>query len=525
VGPQYTDVAIPSPACQFDLATSANTTGSPTLTDENPPLPDHQQNAMPTNAEKDDPFHGFQQSQISEESSHSVSRKEATFLGLPVELRNEVYRRLLVVGQGPEFTPFDTPDGRIDVRILGVCKKIREEARRVLVRENRWIYVSPPEPVDYDCEKLDINMVVDPPAQIKLGNEDMGEFTRRVETFLCIGSHPKGPMFESSPLEGCFFAFNSRSFANMCDTISYYAAAYDNILVFGHAPQLLSENPRMYHNILFPLALIRELGNVIFFPPEDPEVREIVRSMKTTMDDFDMMTKHILVWKHEAERELRQNRLAEAAHYFECGGNAAARWSGRVQELYLLVGAQSSTSANDFWSVEADLHNCCCSCINKLVDLRRYGQSLRIAKSSLPQIIMCLLVADMAFPWPGMSDSQRRTAHLNRSTAYRNRAEWETYHGDSNESRIRAWFEEAAKDLFYADQLTPRAERNEALITDVNQRLGRIATTELHAPLRTFHDPASNLVWVGDVRLVEQWERAGPVQDLPSRRLRTALSQ
>jgi hypothetical protein len=74
-------------------------------------------------------------------------------------------------------------------------------------------------------------------------------------------------------------------------------------------------------------------------------------------------------------------------------------------------------------------------------------------------------------------------------------------------SEARRYFEEAAKDFFYTEQLMKSSERKPELLAEVNQALGRPDTTIDHAPLLSLRMLHSALVLQLDSRLTEIWDR------------------
>jgi hypothetical protein len=104
------------------------------------------------------------------------------------------------------------------------------------------------------------------------------------------------------------------------------------------------------------------------------------------------------------------------------------------------------------------------------------------------------------------SGPQRQKAHFCRAIAYRNRAEWEILHA-TVKSEARRYFEEAAKDFFYAEQLMKPSERKPELLAEVNRALGRPETTVEHAPLSFLRVLDSALVLQLGSRLMEIWNR------------------
>ena len=66
---------------------------------------------------------------------------ENTFLGIPVELRLEIYKHVLTLDRSPECPPSAVPYQNWHLQILRLNEQIRAEASRVLQKTNTWIAV------------------------------------------------------------------------------------------------------------------------------------------------------------------------------------------------------------------------------------------------------------------------------------------------------------------------------------------------------------------------------------------------
>ncbi|PGH07576.1 hypothetical protein AJ79_06246 [Helicocarpus griseus UAMH5409] len=73
--------------------------------------------------------------------SEGSCRPKTGFLSLPLEIRNEIYSHLLVLDQSMGAGDMNKHLNQVlDLQILGVSKKIREEAFYILLYRNTWIH-------------------------------------------------------------------------------------------------------------------------------------------------------------------------------------------------------------------------------------------------------------------------------------------------------------------------------------------------------------------------------------------------
>jgi hypothetical protein len=118
-------------------------------------------------------------------------KKNATLLDIPCELRDEIYRNLLVIDQGPECIPDRGIAKNFPFGVLGVNRQIRKEALRVCPKENTWIHIiliSQDTSIEADKKLLGNLAFRLPQTQIRLRADDMPAFVHETSLGIYLGS-------------------------------------------------------------------------------------------------------------------------------------------------------------------------------------------------------------------------------------------------------------------------------------------------------------------------------------------------
>ena len=129
--------------------------------------------------------------------------------------------------------------------------------------------------------------------------------------------------------------------------------------------------------------------------------------------------------------------------------------------------------------------------VNKLLESRRATPMAREATGvSLMQLSTAVVFACDAF-WVGMSDEQHCEARYRRGIAIEHRADYESRRGPTpkrylpkvqDDTPTKPIYDDAAKELYFASQLSPNDSMIKAALARVDARLGRV-TDQRNAPM------------------------------------------
>jgi hypothetical protein len=437
----------------------------------------------------------------------SLPKNDPTFLGIPRELRDEIYRNLVVVDRGPEFIPDPVARNNFNFSIFQLNRQIREDALKICREENIWITISltsSSAQMTAADEKLIEMLVRRPQAMFKLSDQETLNVMSQRFLGICVGPGCGEPgKGIDRDCFGILFAFTQRAFAYLCNDLCRFRDSYKNMtLVVGDDMRM--SVPEFADKVMFPLRRIFGLKKVTMrdLPPED---HRILKTMTHPVRKWPVILYILELWKSKGKDAFLAKDFAQAAYYFDCGADAFIVLSEVAKGVGL---AALDIEGNDFHSLNVDLCNNLSLSINNLVESRRAGPHRRISNISLQQLDLAIHKSDNALKWPGLLDHQRKKAHYNRGIAYRNKADWEIQQpaDQSDLVKAREYLEEAARDFYFAKQLMGPSERALVPSQDVNRRLGRVKTTQRHARMvSAFIDDQSNEVFQADLRLVQMW--------------------
>ena len=159
----------------------------------------------------------------------SQTTSTPTFMGILRMLRNEVYRNLVIMDQGPECIPDPTSGDIIDPTIFGVSRQIREEALELYHNENPWITLSLTSSDDRQADDDLLRALTRrPQAQPRVQHEDLASFMWRSCLIIDVGRGCGKPGREVPRAKRltAFLAFNERAFAYLCDELFRNANRY-----------------------------------------------------------------------------------------------------------------------------------------------------------------------------------------------------------------------------------------------------------------------------------------------------------
>jgi tetratricopeptide (TPR) repeat protein len=440
----------------------------------------------------------------------SMESSPSSLMKLPLELRNEIYRNLLVADQGPKVLYNPTIWVRaISYPIFEVNHQIREEALRFYLKANTWISITltSKEPVRAQ-KKVLRTLSLDSEARFRVRTQEMRPFRHEASLAIHIKETPgMRPASKCTELESkdvnqrsCVFPFTEPEFGMMCTQLSICANTYKSLtLAFGREYPMSAHDRK--HKIMFPSSLIFGFDRLAAY--------DIMGSVKALKSFFKLgagaptqwrdVYNIISVWKLAGDEALVARDYLQALSLYDSSLQARCRLG---TDYNLAIPWATEETMWDNLKFEIKISSSLT--INKLVECYLSVSKHQISEISLDLLTKSIEACDSALNWPGLLEPQRATAHFNRAVAYRNRGEW-SLAGEDMKDGARRYFEQAARDFFYAEQLTGPQKWMSELITEVDRRLGRTATTIEHAPLTDYPLTNSNVVLQIDSRSVDKW--------------------
>ncbi|KAK7911153.1 hypothetical protein PG985_013634 [Apiospora marii] len=425
-----------------------------------------------------------------------------TLLGIPPEIRDQIYSYFVTIDQNYEHRGDTKYAGEsIDVTILHINRKIREEAWDSLIRTNLWVRVTHPEPgllgfFNVGC----INMV--PQSYIpcnKVSEEHLRRLIAKAEIHLMLDSTDEdtddSDIYSSESSEPFLFAYHPFHYNLLLQRLTEEVLECDSITVQMTPSTLI--NSSLFAKLLEPLCVLRDLRHVSFDGVEDcPALQSLQQDMQ-----------HPLFIRNEEGEKIDVMEIIKIQQYHQrLGRNAELRGHYSDAMCHYQVGRYARVMfPYDVGRLDGSPeYNTCCQIATELGlgysrSLHRY--MIQLEKSVLDGTLKDYVHSDTirnsidaccdALNFIGITDCQRREAHLYRAFALFRVAEYlrvlperdrnsspyvpDYYYnyyrpvlGKPHKASSEAAFAAAARDLFYAKNVTPSHDILEDLKVDDN---------------------------------------------------------
>ncbi|KAK8001654.1 hypothetical protein PG991_013876 [Apiospora marii] len=470
-------------------------------------------------------------------------------LRIPQEIRDQIYSYFVTIGQDYDHEGALYHAGEtIDVTILHINREIREEAWESLVRKNLWVRVTIP--ASEQLGPFDLGI---PYNQVP--EEHFKRLVAKADIHLSLGLAYENN--DSSDLDGnessdsFLFAYHPFHYNYLLQRLAENFLERSSIAIQLTPATLI--NSSMFTKLLEPLCVLRNMRNVSFDGVElCPALQSLARDMKRSL---------IIRDKGQTEDRVDMIELIEIQQFYQRRGRNAesqGRYSNAMcyyKAGYYATDISPDTASHMEGSPE---YSTCCNIdtefnIDFSRSLHRYVTQL---EKSVPNhtledhmkaetIDESITACCSALNFVGISDCQRREAHLYRafalfrvaeylrtlpepdrqSSSYGPRSYYNYYsqlpHPDSREAAYAA----AARDLFYAKNVTPSHD----ILADLEEE-----DKAMYRKLGFFTGPgypiASHEVpllgtWSGDPTLWASWKRRAPRRYLLMKLFRLRLNQ
>ena len=387
-------------------------------------------------------------------------RKGTRLIDIPVELRLEIFRHLLHAEYVYKPAPF--PQMKLDTAILGVSRRVRSEASKVLYEENQWILVK--------------------------GNWIGGDYGKYMQEcglpIICHGAamHIQNAALlidiklnrdngDPGTLETTAIAYSEESLDELCRTFWQDAlkCKMDITVTLTEQSDKLRSVP--HKRLLAPFSRVRGVQNAVI---QGASSQAQAEALKKVMEDGDW------TWPQIIDRLTNDKEEGNARFKLRSYLKAEISYLRAIvfkSEIADFIIHKHHLNRHIFWMNR--LAGTVCEIYN-----RHSLVALKLGKADC-----AIRSANDALLFPGITDNERARAHYRRGLGY---------------ASLRNDIE-AGKDFYYALDLYPADKFVKQQLDAVEDRLGRKITEDI-APLRTVVFEGGWLdQWKGDARLLQVW--------------------
>ena len=466
-----------------------------------------------------------------------------TLLGLPLEIRNQIYGYFMTIDRSTEYCPsLKRWQNNFNLNFLRVNRQLRAEAWEILRKTNLWIRLT---------------VVTETGASVKPDFRDGNSFRgRAVQPWLQSQEFPAADMdlLKSGTAlhiwigETCgtddgaesempcshselLFAYSKTSYSFFCNELFAKLPEYHNISIDVNPVLLSASSKYIMKELVTPLTIIRGATRAVFRRLSGRKAfRRLQNIMKTPVRTQSDIHEILMSFKDAGNVAFQEKNYSLAIHLYNRGVIAFGPLTEIAKAQNLPVGVPES---NEIYHVVGDIHSNYSLAVNKLVETRRLGNDRRIANVTHIQLQDAAISAAAALGWPGLLDDQRVKAHFRRAVAHENLADWLKQQDQKEnliasrliESQVMKIYDAAGKDYFYAMQAFGKTkgsdyemmrqgyerargksgplgcsgttdENTGFLMGDMDYKQG-YEVDEMQLP--------GGIVWKGDPRLVARW--------------------
>ncbi|KAI4600856.1 hypothetical protein KJ359_013019 [Pestalotiopsis sp. 9143b] len=466
-----------------------------------------------------------------------------SFLDLPREVRNKVYRSLLSVAHNPDGT-FVWISGCQYWRknfpglgLLGVNRQIRAEAWHVLVNDNAWISVTfcGDFQLFNHLGSSDSPFLVSGPRFIAriLSEEMRREIFSNAVMNLCLG--PKsGSKGKDEPRFDQLLVFHPKIWPDLVNEIAQQVDERHGIHITCRRDVHLdtSTSGRAFEDIVKTMFVIRGASEATVSGCGD-RLDALAASMATPIRNYADVLAIIGQFKDAGDDYVRQGNLRAAVQVYYQGYVASAvvlpekAVEGRALE--------GSPLGNSVYAAVMGLLDSWSQALTSDCDhqIKIYGSKMPTSQLPLdspppgvmlvdswrPQELLNTAVtgASAVLRWPGVTDKQRRLSHWHGASAFSVAAKLDEEALEKVKLTKSDCQMRAAKDYWYAMQIDgPDADLLQRLYTDMCRAINR--DPEEPFDLRTVRVPALG-DWTGDPTLIGMWGRNAMIMRLYQQRI------
>lgn len=437
----------------------------------------------------------------------------ATFLGLPLEIRDMIYGLILTVDPNPSLIEHDEEAYRFpDTQLFHVNAQVRREASEVLRSNNTWVMlVVISQSGEFDtqlhphlCFSQALFM-----APVEL-DEQRGFLQKRsiiINIGLGCGSRNTRPLLGDHHTATYLFAYNRQGFAYFCLRLWQCADVYNDMTVILHMPHPPPGNPRIVQSMMAELASIRGLQSVACLGFPQPQQGQLERHMMTRPVSRRDVFSHLRMLSDHAEAAVSTGQREEAIHRYRMACLTSnlmlksVRGSLVAHRPYQNACARINVefSYKKCAAILEFVGNCWDESNNRFANLSAY-----LFKNAVHEANLAML------GFPGSEVEFRLRAHQLRGNALRERAN----HGRMNDfeaAAIRSNLVNGALDFYFASLLVDRTTNPGLLevdrsLTHVEEELGTTnINTIAQAEIQSIIEPVTGVTYAMDVRLLRGW--------------------
>ncbi|KAK8066724.1 hypothetical protein PG997_013471 [Apiospora hydei] len=433
-------------------------------------------------------------------TADSPAIDDRSLLGVPLEIRRQIYSHFVTIDQDFEHEgDAEYPGECIGVTVLHVNRQIREEAWNCLITMNLWIRVSVAESTNSATFRLPD---LDEQRQSFLPYNGVSEehserLAKATGIHIWIGesdaADDNGDLDSSRCRESVMVAYHPLHYNMFLDSLAGKVAKFGSLTIQVH-PDTMSNKSR-FEKLLEPLCALRGVEDVSFAGVEDcAALQSLAQDMRRPLliadedsdedsdeeDNEDRRTDILeLIKIQQYHQRLGRNaelqgRYSDAMCYYQVGGWVKARFPEADGRL------EGSSEYNTCLHLATELLLGFGRSTHKYVtQTKRLSPDSTLYSQVLPETIQtCIASCSDALEFIGLSDSQRREAHLYRVFALFRVAEYlntlsrrdrrsspylptQYYRrssrgpGRRRHDHVGAARDAAARDLFYAKNVDP----------------------------------------------------------------------
>lgn len=234
-----------------------------------------------------------------------IDAAQSPFTGLPRELRDKVYRELLIPNFAHIFRRHRQRKFEMYPQILRVNKQIHKEAAHVLYEENAWVIIITKKYQGFQglCKNAKYPVVAYEYLEGYGGNP-----TLRIEHDSCLRETSFGSSTLVLAKHMQFFCKHFTSYVNI--RASNFKLHFD---------ARLQKRPVILKELLEDLYVIRGASNASVTGLDLHSGRKLVNNMRTPLLHTEELIKPVKIYLNRAQRELVNFRYVDAAAAYENG--------------------------------------------------------------------------------------------------------------------------------------------------------------------------------------------------------------